>query len=59
MAKNNDDLALKIVEVPTLPHVIIFLTPNFIDKKVQVYFLILCHILLFLIFIMIVIIYYF
>jgi len=39
MAKNNEDLALKIVDVPTLPHVIIFLMPNFVDKKVQVYIL--------------------
>ncbi|XP_027841252.1 sperm-associated antigen 6-like [Aphis gossypii] len=35
MAKNNEDLAIKIVDLPTLPHVIHFLMPNFIDKKVQ------------------------
>jgi len=48
MAKNNEDLAIKIVDIPTLPHVIIFLTPNFVDKKVQVYFPVLFHILFFL-----------
>lgn len=41
MAKNNEDLAIKIVDVPTLPHVITFLMPNFNDKKVQVYIAIL------------------
>jgi len=39
MAKNNEDLAIKIVDVPTLPHVIVFLMPNFVDKKVQVHIL--------------------
>lgn len=39
MAKNNEDLAIKIVDVPTLPHVIIFLMPNFVDKKVQVIYI--------------------
>jgi len=43
MAKNNEDLAIKIVDVPTLPHVMIFLMPNFIDKKVQVYIAILYY----------------
>lgn len=47
MAKNNEDLAVKIVDLPTLPHVIHFLMPNFIDKKVQVCFSTLLHVLLF------------
>jgi len=58
MAKNNEDLALKIVDVPTLPHVIIFLMPNFVDKKVQVY-IIYYNILIFIIINIMIIVDYF
>lgn len=38
MVKDNEDLANTIVNVPTLPHVINFLSSNFTDIKVQVHY---------------------
>lgn len=36
MAKHNQELAQTIVDVPTLPYVTNFLSPKFMDVKVQV-----------------------
>lgn len=38
IVKHNEELAQEIVPIPTLPHVIHFLSPNFTDVKVQVNF---------------------
>lgn len=43
MAKHNQDLAQIIVDVPVLPHVIHFLSPNYTDIKVQVGILKITH----------------
>lgn len=43
MAKHNQDLAQIIVDVPVLPHVIQFLSPNYTDIKVQVGILKITH----------------
>lgn len=36
IAKHNEDVAQIIVDVPTLPYVMNFLSPNFTDVKVKV-----------------------